>query len=281
MSDDRISDGLNAYADNVRRTTRPADGADVRRRSRQRKQRKAYAAAFSVVLLGSVGLGFGLGRAGGDNPARPLPASSASVPVLPLPTGSAAAPSAQPTTASSTPLPPSTSPTRPADSSTGKPKPTGKAVLSDVSQLKELGIDIGPGVLIDVPDDGVDRYLQIGKNGVDFTGTTKTDSTMMSLKPARVASNSEATRNRVVIQPPFWNEDATGPGYCVADTSGAPLKLELCDSGAVAQVWTVVPAGDSGQFELKGRYGIVRVNDGRITTGATGRNGLATIKFAE
>ena len=52
MSDDRLDDGLNAYADNVRRTVRPAGGADVRRRSRQRKQRRAYAAAFGVVLLG-------------------------------------------------------------------------------------------------------------------------------------------------------------------------------------------------------------------------------------
>ena len=31
MSDDRLDDGLNAYADNVRRTVHPAGGADVRR----------------------------------------------------------------------------------------------------------------------------------------------------------------------------------------------------------------------------------------------------------
>ena len=104
---------------------------------------------------------------------------------------------------------------------------------------------------------------------------------MMSLKAATVAANTEATRNRVIIQPPFWNEDAEGPGYCVADTPGAPLNLEPCDAGRTAQVWTVVPAGDSGQFELNGRYGIVRVNDGTITTGQTGRTGLQTIPFAE
>ena len=52
-------------------------------------------------------------------------------------------------------------------------KPAGKTVLSDVSQLKRLGVDIGPGVLIDVADDGVDRWMQIGENSVDFTGTTR------------------------------------------------------------------------------------------------------------
>jgi hypothetical protein len=172
---------------------------------------------------------------------------------------------------------------------TGKPgAPTGKpgapsktaaarkaAATSDVSQLKRLGIDLNEGVLIDVADDGKARWLQIGKTGVDFTGTTKTDSTMMSLKAAPVSQ-----KNRVLIKPPFWNEDL-GPGSCVADTAGAALKLETCASGKPAQVWTVVPAGDSGQFELRGTYGIIRVENGKITTGTGGRTGLQTIPFAK
>ncbi|GAA0793760.1 hypothetical protein [Spirilliplanes yamanashiensis] len=201
------------------------------------------------------------------------PATSAGSPGSGGTTGTGSAP--VPPTAETTPVAATTSAAKPAA------KPTSKTVPSDVSQLKRLGIDIGPGVLIDVADDGVDRWMQIGEKSVDFTGTTKTDTTMMSFKPARVAANTEATRNRVVIQPPFWNEDAEGPGYCVADTPGAPLKLELCDAGKPAQVWTVVPAGDSGQFELKGRHGILRVDGGKLTTGTTGRTGLQTIRFAE
>jgi hypothetical protein len=104
-------------------------------------------------------------------------------------------------------------------------------------------------VLIDVADDGQDRYLQIGTTSVDFTGTTKVDSTMMSLKAAPVRQ-----RNRVLIKPLFWNE-GLGKGSCVADTAGAGLTLETCETGRAAQVWQVRPAGDSGHFELHGVHG--------------------------
>jgi hypothetical protein len=98
---------------------------------------------------------------------------------------------------------------------------------------------------------------------------------MMALKAA-----PGGQRNQVRIQPPFWNEDL-GSGSCVADTSGAALKLETCRTGQAAQVWTVVPAGDSGQFELRGAYGILRVDNGRLITGSRGRSGLQTIDFAQ
>ncbi|GLY02407.1 hypothetical protein [Actinoplanes sp. NBRC 101535] len=155
-------------------------------------------------------------------------------------------------------------------------KPDEKAVKSNLSRLKKLGITINAGVLIDVADDGKDRFLAVGKNGkVDFTGTGRTDTTMMSLQAAPVAAE-----NRVVIKPPFWNEDL-GAGYCVADTKGAPLKLETCETGKATQIFTVVPAGDSGQFELRGKYGILRVDDGKLTTSGKGRTGLQTIKYAQ
>jgi len=181
---------------------------------------------------------------------------------------SAAPPSTSAAPAISTAAPASTS-AAPAKSS-GRAKP----VVSDLSQLKSLGIHLNEGVLIDVADDGQARWLQIRKSGVDFTGTAKTDSTMMSLQAAPVRA-----KNRVLIKPPFWNEDL-GPGSCVADTAGAALKLETCKAGRAAQVWEVRPAGDSGQFELHGTHGVVRVDQGKITTSGTGRTGLQTVPFA-
>ncbi|MEV4348208.1 hypothetical protein AB0J83_27445 [Actinoplanes sp. NPDC049596] len=188
-------------------------------------------------------------------------------------TGSEAAPAPEPADE------PTTAPTKaPTTAPTKAPttKPTkAPAEESDLSQLRRIGVDIGAGMILDVADDGVDRWLQVGKNGVvDFTGTTRTDSTMMSFQPAPVAA-----KNRVVIKPPFWNED-TGAGSCVADTAGAPLKLETCSPGKAAQIWQVVPAGDSGQFELRGAFGILRVEDGKLTTAASGRTGLQTLDFA-
>ncbi|WP_250036446.1 hypothetical protein [Paractinoplanes maris] len=63
-----------------------------------------------------------------------------------------------------------------------------------------------------------------------------------------------------------------------SDTAGAPLRLETCRTGRAAQIWQVVPAGDSGQFELRGAFGILHV-DGRLVTSG-GRTGLQTLDFA-
>jgi len=194
---------------------------------------------------------------------------------------SAAAPSAS---TAVPPKPASAAPTgeapTPATTAKAKPKPKPKAprtgsATSDLSGLRSAGIKSGAAILIDVADDGVNRYLQVGKSGVvDFTGTTRTDSTMMSLQPAAVSAS-----NRVVIKPPFYNEDL-GDGYCVADTAGAPLVLEVCKDGKASQVFRVVLAGDSGQFELHGAYGVIRVGDDRITAGGDGRTGLQVLPFA-
>jgi hypothetical protein len=42
----------------------------------------------------------------------------------------------------------------------------------------------------------------------------------------------------------------------------------------------VVPAGDSGQFELHGAHTKIRVNKGEITTGKKGYVGLQTLNFS-
>jgi hypothetical protein len=156
-----------------------------------------------------------------------------------------------------------------------------KWVTSDVSQLQELGIQINESVLIDVADDGLNRYLSVGEGGVvDFTGTPSSDDAnkMMFLKPAKVAKKAKPAKNRVVIAPPFYNEDL-GPGSCVADTKTHILRLATCKKGAKKQTWHVIPAGDSGQFELHGAYTKIRVDNGRITTGDRGYVGLQTIDF--
>ncbi|GAA0570512.1 hypothetical protein GCM10010172_63700 [Paractinoplanes ferrugineus] len=220
-----------------------------------------------TILVGAFALAALTACAGNTPVATGAPTSSPAGPSAAAGAGSA------PTTAPSSR--PAASPGKTSKAPSAAPAGT-KTTKADVSQLRSLGIDLDAGVLLDVADDGVDRYLAIGKDGVvDFTGTGKTDATMMSLKAA-----PGGARNQVLIQPPFWNEDL-GTGSCVTDTAGAALKLETCAAGKPAQVWTVVPAGDSGQFELRGKYGIVRVDNGKITTGTSGRSGLQTILFAK
>jgi hypothetical protein len=217
----------------------------------------------AVALVGVVAL-----AACGD------PKSEAAPPASPAATASTTPPATEvaPTTTSPTPARTTTTGTTTTRTPTRPPVADRPA---DVSRLVRLGIILDQGVLIDVADDGVDRFLAVGAHGVvDFTGTGRTDATMMALKAA-----PGGQRDQVRIQPPFWNEDL-GAGSCVADTAGAALALETCRTGRPAQVWTVVPAGDSGQFELRGAYGILRVDDGRLVTGTGGRSGLQTIDFA-
>ncbi|MET0426825.1 MAG: hypothetical protein ABW046_23360 [Actinoplanes sp.] len=159
----------------------------------------------------------------------------------------------------------------PAASSTPSSRPPASypEPLADLSPLTRIGIDVNTNVLIDVADDGVDRWMQAGPDGVvDFGGTARTEATTMFLRPAAIRLKS-----RVLITPPAF------PGRCVADTPDASLVLQPCVSGDRSQMWRVVPAGDSGQFELEGRYGILRVDEGLLTSGGTGRTGLQTIKF--
>ncbi len=221
-----------------------------------------------VTLTGAILLAGCAGTSGG--PAAGGPATSSATGSAEVSVSESAEPAATPSpTATST----TTNPVTPAVTRTATAP--GKAAVSDLSQLRKFGITLNAGVLIDVADDGLDRYLAVGKGGsVDFTGTGRTDATMMSLKAAPVAE-----RNRVLLKPPFWNEEV-GAGYCVADTSGAALRLETCVKGRATQIWEVVPAGDSGQFELRGAYGILRVDNGRLTTGRSGRTGLQTIEYA-
>ncbi|GAA2554650.1 hypothetical protein GCM10010435_26450 [Winogradskya consettensis] len=219
-----------------------------------------------TIITGAAALAL-LSACANATPTASAPAASTA------PTSPAAAIATEMATAAATPTKAATKAATKTATKTATKAAT-RAATSDLSQLERLGIDVGEGVLIDVADDGEDRYLQVGRNGVDFTGTSRTDSTMMALKAAPVSA-----KNRVLIKPPFFNEDL-GKGSCVADTKGAALALETCQAGRAAQIWTVVPGGDSGQFELKGAYGIVTVDNGRITTGGSGRTGLQTIPFS-
>lgn len=246
MSEDRIEQGLRAYADRIQRATAMVSGSDIRHRAARRRRRRATGAAFAAVLIAVIGVGYSLGRPHRTTPAVP-PSPSVTAPVR-----------------TSTPT---TSPTTSSPSTTG-------TVTSDVSQLRRLGIDIGTSVLIDVADDGLDRWLQVGADGViDFTGTAKDDSTMMSLHPAPVHE-----KNRVVIKPLFGNKNLES-GSCITDTPATALTLTACKPGDPSQTWQIMPGGDSGQFELVGRYGAIRVDNGHISATDTGFAGLQTIPF--
>ncbi|OZV81487.1 hypothetical protein CA850_09875 [Micromonospora echinospora] len=238
MSDDRIQYGLDAYADHLQRFADLAPAAEIRRRAAQRRRNQAAGAAFAAVLIAVVGLGAILKRA-------------------PEPAPNPAAPSVSPS--------PSPSPS-PSSSRTSTSTST---VKSDVTQLRQLGIDLEADVLIDIADDGVDHWVQIGANDtVDFTGTAKDASTRMVLLPAPVTA-----RNRVVITP------SARPGFCVAATPQPPLALQTCQDGDETQTWQVLPAGDSGQFNLAGPYGVITVDEALVPPGQSGRTGLQTIRF--
>ncbi|MDR7278892.1 hypothetical protein [Catenuloplanes atrovinosus] len=150
-------------------------------------------------------------------------------------------------------------------------------VLSDVSQLEDAGIVIGEPVVIDVADDDRNSFLEIRLRGaLEFTGTERNENTMMTLRPAET---EEA--NSVVIGPPLWSENP-GEDYCAADSPFRLVKLEVCVPGRAEHSWRVVPAGDTGLFELHGRWKVITVDDqGLITTGAEGRTGLRTVPFVE
>ncbi|MFC4068931.1 hypothetical protein [Actinoplanes subglobosus] len=239
MSDDRIQQGLDSYAEHLQHTAALAPSAEIRRRGDRRRRNRATGAAFAAVLITAAGIGAVLTR--GPGPDHPDPPAATVTPSQ-SPSPSAARPSVAPSRSSS--------------------------VTSDVTRLRELGVDLDTGILIDVADDGIDLWMAVEAGDVvDFTGTTRADSTEMSLVPAPVTG-----RDRVVIIP------VARPGWCVTDTSGVPLALQPCRDGDPAQTWEVIPAGDSGQINLHGADGEMRVDEnGLVATG--GRSGLQTVPF--
>jgi hypothetical protein len=237
MSDDRLQQGLDSYAEHLQHTTGLAPAAEIRRRGDRRRRNRATGAAFAAVLITAAGLGAVLTQ--GRQPGLPItPADS--------PAPSASRPSVGPSVA---------------------PSRT-RTVTSNVNQLRQVGVDLETGILLDIADDGIDLWMAVGANDVvDFTGSARDASTEMSLVPAPVSA-----RNRVIIVP------VARPGWCVTDTAGIPLTLQPCRDGDPAQTWEVIPAGDSGQINLVGADGEMRVDEtGLVATG--GRSGVQTLPF--
>jgi hypothetical protein len=153
-----------------------------------------------------------------------------------------------------------------------------KTVTSDVSVLSQLGVIFNKRVVLDLADDGEDRYLNVRADGVNFTGTTMSNSSMMSLVPAPVRRRTEENANQVLLKPPFYRSE-TGPDSCITDTAAGVLAMLECKAGAAEQVWQLFPAGDSGLFEMRGVHTQIRVNNGRITTNGDGSAALQTLPY--
>ncbi|GAA1651440.1 hypothetical protein [Actinoplanes couchii] len=234
MSDDRIQQGLDSYADHLQRTAAPALSAEIRRRGDRRRRNRATGAAFAAVLIAAAGLGAVLSR-GSSSPEPILPAESVS-------------------------------PSAPAGP-TAMPSWTG-GVTSNVDQIRQIGVDLDKGVLIDVADAGTGLGLAVGPGDVvDFTGSAGAATAEMSLIPAPVKA-----ANRVIIVP------VARLGWCVTDTGGVPLSLQPCREGAATQTWRVAAHGDSGAFNLIGPSGEIRGDEtGMVATG--GFTGLQTKPF--
>lgn len=136
---------------------------------------------------------------------------------------------------------------------------------ADLSQLKNYDLDLGVPVVITTSlDAGPAHYLGAQPDGsVDLSGTAVTESTRMKLKPAKVRKRTEETMNRIVIvAAPVVA--ASGPELCVTDIRRTVLAMRPCRPGATDQAWRLVPAGDSGLFELEGRHTAIEYDDGKI-----------------
>jgi len=140
-----------------------------------------------------------------------------------------------------------------------------KLVDANLSQLKGFAIDLGvPVVITTTLDAGAEHHLKAQPDGsVDFTGTAPTESTRMTLRPAKVRKRTEENRNHVVIVA-SPAAAASGPESCVTDERQGVLKMRPCRPGDANQSWRLVPAGDSGLFELTGAHTAVQVDNGKI-----------------
>ncbi|GAA2594986.1 hypothetical protein GCM10010435_87510 [Winogradskya consettensis] len=157
--------------------------------------------------------------------------------------------------------PPSTAPTSAAPTSAAPATSGPKLVDADLSALEGLAIDFGvPVVIVTSGDAGAEYHLDGHPDGtVDFSGTAVTETTRMTIKPAKVRKRTEDNSNHVVIA------SATGTKLCVTDTSKLVLRMEQCRPGDATQSWKMSPAGDSGLFELSGEHTPITVDQGKIT----------------
>ncbi|MCM4085016.1 serine/threonine-protein kinase [Paractinoplanes hotanensis] len=146
--------------------------------------------------------------------------------------------------------------------------PTGpKLVDANVAELKSYAIDLGVPVVITLTGDAGGRHhLRSHPDGsVDFTGTAVTESTRMTITPAKVRKRQESNENTVqIVATP--KAPAAGAPSCLTDVRKAVLRMEACRPGDAEQSWKLTPAGDSGLFEISGAHTAVRSEDGPLLT---------------
>ena len=140
-----------------------------------------------------------------------------------------------------------------------------KLVDANVADLKGLSVDIGvPVVITTTLDAGDERYLGARPDGsVDFSGTAVTENTRMTLRPAKVRKRTEENRNNVtIVATPV--AEGSGPESCVTDESERVLRMKPCRAGDAEQAWRLIPAGDSGLFEMRGAHTEIEVDEGEL-----------------
>jgi hypothetical protein len=140
-----------------------------------------------------------------------------------------------------------------------------KLIDANLSELKSYSIDLGVPVVITTSlDAGAEYHLDAHPDGtVDFTGTAVTETTRMTLKPAKVRKRTDENKNHVVIvASPV--AAASGPESCVTDERKGALRMQPCRPGDVTQSWHLIPAGDGGLFGLTGTHTALQVEQGQI-----------------
>ena len=130
-----------------------------------------------------------------------------------------------------------------------------------MADLKGLSVDIGVPVVITTLDSGQERYLGARPDGsVHFNGSAVTENTRMTLRPAKVRKRTEENRNHVMIVATPVAE-GSGPESCVTDERERVLRMKPCRPGDAEQAWRLVPAGDSGLFEMRGAHTAIQFDD--------------------
>lgn len=143
-----------------------------------------------------------------------------------------------------------------------------KAPRSNLSELRKYGFPVTKMSTLFSPAQRKGAYLTFRPNmSVDFSATKVTQDNQLAFLPAKTSR-----KNTVNILASAYSEGKYA--HCLTNTRKDKLILSVCRAGNKAQEFRITWQGDSGLFAVTGKYGQLKFNGGKATTGAKGYNGF-------